>query len=56
MIDLVASQNLPYQTIERGFNGIDLTALERLFKTQDIKFFYTISRFFKPTRAILYHS
>ena len=38
MIDLVTSQNLPYQTIERDFNGIDLTTLERLFKTQDIKF------------------
>lgn len=48
MIDLVASQNLPYQTIERDFNGIDLTTLERLFKTQDIKFFYTISRFSNP--------
>ena len=23
MIDLVTSQNLPYQTIERDFNGID---------------------------------
>ena len=48
MIDLVTSQNLPYQTIERDFNGIDLTTLERLFKTQDIKFFYTISRFSNP--------
>ena len=48
MIDLVVSQNLPYQTIERDFNGIDLTTLERLFKTQDIKFFYTISRFSNP--------
>lgn len=48
MIDLVTSQNLPYQTIKRGFNGIDLLELERLFKTEDIKFFYTISRFSNP--------
>ena len=48
MIDLVSSQNLPYQVIERDFNGIDLVALERLFKTQDIKFFYTIPRFSNP--------
>ena len=48
MIDLVSSQNLPYQVIERDFNGIDLVALERLFKTQNIKFFYTIPRFSNP--------
>lgn len=48
MIDLVASQNLPYQTIDRDFNGIDLARLEHLFKTQPIKCFYTISRFSNP--------
>lgn len=48
MIDLVTSQNLPYQTIKRGFDGIDLLELERLFKTENIKFFYTISRFSNP--------
>ena len=48
MIDLVQVQHLPYKTIERGFDGIDLAKLEELFKTQSIKFFYTISRFSNP--------
>lgn len=48
MIDLVQSLNLPYQTIKRHFNGIDLDELEELFKNGDIKFFYTISRFSNP--------
>lgn len=48
MNDLVASLKLPYQTIERDFEGIDLARLEELFKTGDIKFFYSISRFSNP--------
>ena len=48
MNDLVTSLKLPYQTIERDFEGIDLARLEELFKTGDIKFFYTISRFSNP--------
>lgn len=48
MNDLVSSLKSPYQTIERDFEGIDLTRLEELFKTGDIKFFYTISRFSNP--------
>lgn len=48
MIDLVRSLNLPYRTIERDFDGINLTKLENLFKTGNIKFFYTISRFSNP--------
>lgn len=48
MNDLVTSLKLPYQTIERDFEGLDLARLEELFKTGDIKFFYTISRFSNP--------
>lgn len=48
MIDLVKAQNLPFLTINRDFEGLDLNQLEKLFKTGDIKFFYTISRFSNP--------
>ncbi|MEG6523695.1 aminotransferase-like domain-containing protein [Desulfotomaculum sp. 1211_IL3151] len=34
--------------IEKTFNGIDLNQLERLFKEEPIKFFYTIPRFHNP--------
>lgn len=34
--------------IERNFNGIDFSELERKFATEDIKFFYTIPRFQNP--------
>jgi len=39
---------MPTLGIERGFNGIDLDQLEYLFKTEDIKFFYTTPRFHNP--------
>ncbi|MFQ3139377.1 PLP-dependent aminotransferase family protein [Streptococcus pyogenes] len=45
---IVAQLGLPYQTISRHFNGLDLELLESLFQTGDIKFFYTISRFSHP--------
>jgi DNA-binding transcriptional MocR family regulator len=34
--------------INRDFNGIDLVKLESIFKTEKIKFFYTIPRFHNP--------
>lgn len=34
--------------IKRDFNGIDFNELERIFKNDDIKFFYTIPRFHNP--------
>jgi DNA-binding transcriptional MocR family regulator len=34
--------------INRNYDGIDLQELERLFKYEDIKFFYTIPRFHNP--------
>jgi DNA-binding transcriptional MocR family regulator len=39
---------MPTIGINRGLNGIDLDELETLFKREDIKFFYTTSRFHNP--------
>lgn len=46
--DLLTAQKLPYQTIERTPEGIDLEELEWIFRTGYIKFFYTIPRFHYP--------
>ena len=46
--DLLTAQKLPYQTIERTPEGIDLEELEWIFRTGHIKFFYTIPRFHYP--------
>lgn len=35
--------------INRDFDGIDFQELERIFKEEDIKFFYTVPRFHNPT-------
>lgn len=35
--------------IKRKFNGIDFEELERIFKEEEIKFFYTVPRFHNPT-------
>lgn len=48
MRTLVKEQHLPFQTIERTLDGIDLEELERLFQTGTIKFFYTIPRLHNP--------
>lgn len=48
MNQLVTKQNLPYDTIQRDFTGLDFTLLEQLFQTGDYKFFYTISRYSNP--------
>ncbi|WP_019317681.1 PLP-dependent aminotransferase family protein [Streptococcus mutans] len=48
MNTLVKSQNLPYLTIERGFDGLDFNRLEEIFKQEKIKFFYTIPRLSNP--------
>lgn len=39
MIELIKTQNLPYETISRGTHGIDFQRLEEIFQTQSIKFF-----------------
>ncbi len=48
MNKLIKSLNLPYHTIERSLNGIDLKKLENIFAKDNIKFFYTISRLHYP--------
>lgn len=48
MLDLVIQQGLPYQTIDRSLDGIDLKELEKIFQTGKIKFFYTIPRIHNP--------
>lgn len=48
MNTIVSSQNLPYETIERGLDGLDFEELERIFAQGEIKFFYTIPRFSNP--------
>ncbi|RRN46543.1 PLP-dependent aminotransferase family protein [Streptococcus halitosis] len=45
---LLVAQGLAYRTIERRINGIDLDELEEQFKSEKIKFFYTIPRFHYP--------
>ena len=48
MNQLVNRQNLSYETINRGFDGLDFDRLEEYFKSGQFKFFYTISRYSNP--------
>ncbi|MGG6795759.1 UNVERIFIED_CONTAM: PLP-dependent aminotransferase family protein [Streptococcus canis] len=48
METLLTNLGITYRTIHRDFNGLNLEELESLFKSGDIKFFYTISRFSNP--------
>ena len=48
MNQLVNRQNLAYETINRGFDGLDFDHLEEYFTSGQIKFFYTISRYSNP--------
>lgn len=45
---LVENLTTDYLTITRNANGLDWDALENIFKTQPVKFFYTIPRFSVP--------
>ncbi|WP_460263296.1 hypothetical protein [Clostridium sporogenes] len=49
MIKSLELNNIPVLGINRGFNGLDLYELEKLFKYGNINFFYTIPRFHNPT-------
>ncbi|GGH10396.1 aminotransferase-like domain-containing protein [Paenibacillus segetis] len=48
MIQLMECYNIPVKGITRSESGIDLNELEQLFRTGDIKMFYTIPRFHNP--------
>lgn len=47
-IKYLKEMKLPVKVIKRDQNGIDLKELERIFKYEDIKFFYTIPRHHNP--------
>lgn len=47
-VDYLKSMNVKVLTIKRDEMGIDFTLLERYFKYEDIKFFYTIPRNHNP--------
>lgn len=47
-IEYLQTHNIPVIGIKRSSEGIDLLRLERLFQTENIKFFYTMPRFHNP--------
>lgn len=47
-IDHLLLHQVPVEGIYRTADGVDMDRLEHLFKTKDIKFFYTIPRFHPP--------
>ncbi|MFK7693198.1 PLP-dependent aminotransferase family protein [Paenibacillus sp. HJGM_3] len=47
-IAILETGNIPAVGIQRTAEGIDLEELERIFRTEDIKLFYTMSRFQVP--------
>jgi Transcriptional regulators containing a DNA-binding HTH domain and an aminotransferase domain (MocR family) and their eukaryotic orthologs len=47
-INFLKYENMKVKTIKRDENGINLYKLEEIFKTQNIKFFYTIPRNHNP--------
>ncbi|MCY9665886.1 PLP-dependent aminotransferase family protein [Paenibacillus alginolyticus] len=47
-IRLLEMYQIPAFGITRTASGIDLDELERIFRTEDIKFFYTMPRFHNP--------
>lgn len=49
MLQVLSCNKVPVVGVRRTKEGIDLKELEALFKTGDIKFFYTMPRFQNPT-------
>ncbi|BFT72297.1 PLP-dependent aminotransferase family protein [Paenibacillus sp. P36] len=47
-IEYLETRRMPVIGIERSFSGIDFDRLEKIFQTEDIKFFYTMPRFHNP--------
>ncbi|TBL71444.1 PLP-dependent aminotransferase family protein [Paenibacillus thalictri] len=48
LIRLLETKGIPVRGINRSEQGIDLDRLEQLFRTGDIKLFYTMPRFHNP--------
>ncbi|TMV47896.1 PLP-dependent aminotransferase family protein [Paenibacillus mesophilus] len=46
--DQLETHRIPAIGIRRTAEGIDMEELERIFRTEDVKFFYTMSRFHSP--------
>ncbi|MEW9096035.1 MAG: PLP-dependent aminotransferase family protein [Clostridiaceae bacterium] len=53
-IDYLETHNIPVLGIKRTSKGIDLNELEKMFKTESIKFFYTMPRFHNPLGTSYY--
>lgn len=51
-MEFLKQSAVPVAGISRGENGIDLNRLEHIFKTERIKFFYTVPRHHNPTGGI----
>ncbi|WJH35436.1 PLP-dependent aminotransferase family protein [Paenibacillus sp. CC-CFT747] len=49
MVESLRQQGVPVHGIEITGAGLDLDRLESLFRDEDIKLFYTVSRFHNPT-------
>lgn len=47
-IEYLETHSIPVIGIKRTAEGIDLNELERIFQTENIKFFYTMPRFHNP--------
>ncbi|MNI07376.1 putative HTH-type transcriptional regulator YdcR [compost metagenome] len=54
-IDYLQTHEHPVVGIQRTTSGIDLQELERIFRTEDIKFFYTMPRFHNPLGSSYTH-
>ena len=54
-IKYLKEMQLPVKVISRNKQGIDLKQLEKIFKEEDIKFFYTIARHHNPLGTYLNH-
>lgn len=53
MIEQIEALRIPAVGVKRTAQGLDLAEIERLFKTESIKFFYTMPRFHNPLGSSL---
>lgn len=53
ILKILKWKNIKAYTVKRDFSGLDMERLEYLFKTADIKFFYTTTRFHNPLGSSL---
>lgn len=53
MVEQLEALRLPACGIKRTAEGLDMAEVERLFQTEEIKFFYTMPRFHNPLGSSL---